>query len=61
MTASEKARKDAEMEAKGYVKDYAFDNGKLVEIWIGPPNRPLPTPKVYDKNGRLVRPDIIVK
>ena len=61
MTANEKARNDEEMVAQGYVKDYAFDNGKLVEIWIEPKDRPLPTPKVYDKNGRMIRPDIIVK
>lgn len=55
--SSEKAKKDAEMEAKGYVKDYVFQDGKLVESWINPRERPIPAPRLFDKDGREIRPD----
>lgn len=60
MTSEEK-KKDAEMEAKGYVKEYVFNDGKLVEIWIDPKDKPIPVPKLFDKDGREIRPNGIIK
>ena len=60
MSPEEKERKDAEMEARGYVRDYVINDGKLEEIWIDPKYRPVPVPKLYDKDGREIRPDFIV-
>lgn len=56
MSPEEKERKDAEMEARGYVRKYVFYNGKLEESWINPKDRPVPVPKLYDKDGREIRP-----
>lgn len=55
MSPEEKAKKDAEMEAKGYVKDYVFYNGELVESWTDPRERPVSAPRLFDKDGREVR------
>lgn len=60
MSPEEKAKRDAEFEAKGYVKDYIYYEGKLVESWIDPRDRPLPTPRLYDKDGRVIRPDLFI-
>lgn len=55
ISPEEKAKKDAEMIAKGYVKDYVFCDGELVELWINPKEKPVDVPRVFDKNGREVR------
>lgn len=57
MSPEEKAKRDAEFEAKGYVKKYVYHDGELVESWIDPRNRPVPTPRVFGKDGRAIRPD----
>lgn len=60
MSPEEKAKKDAEMEARGYVKDYVFCDGELVESWIKPVDKPVNAPKLYDKEGKPIRSDLYV-
>lgn len=60
MSPEEKKKKDAEMEAKGYVKDIIFYNGEWIESWIDPKNRPVSTPRLFDKDGRAIRPDFTI-
>lgn len=57
MSPEEKAKKDAEMEARGYVKEYVFSDGKLVESWIDPGDRPIATPRLFNKDGKEIRCD----
>lgn len=60
MSPEEKAKKDAEMEARGYVKDYVYCDGELVESWIDPGNQPVRSPRLFDKDGREIRPDLSI-
>lgn len=61
MSPEEKAKKDEEMRSKGYIKDYVFCDGELVESWIAPKDRPINTPRVFDKDGREIRTNFSIK
>ena len=61
MTSEEKEKKEAELIEQGYVKDYVFNDGKVMEIWRAPDFQKAPaTPKLRDKNGRIIPPNFSV-
>lgn len=61
MTPEEKAKRDAEFEAKGYIKDYIYYEGKLVESWREPVERATPAPRLLGRDESRIKPDFKIR